>query len=83
MLELWRWEMHPGETFASQGHPQGTTELFHVESGTLHLEVGETELIITKGCAAVARTDVPHAYSNHGRSKLIFTMSVTEIHRSA
>ncbi|CAI8892363.1 helix-turn-helix domain-containing protein [Pseudomonas serbica] len=82
MLELWRWELHPGETYVSQGHPHGTTELFHVESGSLHLEVGETELNITKGNAAVARTDVPHTYSNRGKSKLVFTMSVTEIHRS-
>ncbi|RAI72510.1 XRE family transcriptional regulator [Pseudomonas fluorescens] len=81
MLELWRWELYPGETFKSPGHPKGTTELFHVESGTLHLEVGETELIITKGSAAVAKTDVPHSYSNNGKSKVVFTMSVTELHR--
>jgi transcriptional regulator with XRE-family HTH domain len=81
MIELWRWELYPGETFASPGHPPGTTELFHVEAGTLHVMVGETELVVTKGSAAVAKTDVPHAYSNHGKSKLVFTMSVTELHR--
>lgn len=83
MIELWRWELYPGETFASSGHPHGTTELFHVEAGTLHFSLGETELIVAKGCAAVARTDVPHAYSNNGKSKLVFTMSVTELHRPA
>jgi transcriptional regulator with XRE-family HTH domain len=82
MIELWRWEMHPGETFSSSGHPPGTTELFHVEAGTLHFKVGEAELIVSKGCAAVAKTDLPHAYSNQGRSKLVFTMSVTELHQS-
>ncbi|WP_367084455.1 helix-turn-helix domain-containing protein [Pseudomonas sp. HOU2] len=81
MIELWRWEMHPGESFASQGHPQGTLELFHVERGTLKCVVGETELVIPAGSSAVAKTNVPHSYSNAGRSKLVFTMSVTEMHQ--
>lgn len=81
MLELWRWEVLPGEHYTSPGHPHGTTELFHVEKGTLRLKVGEVELIIGPGCSAVARTDVPHEYANHGKSKLVFTMSVTEIHQ--
>ncbi|QVW26126.1 XRE family transcriptional regulator [Pseudomonas hormoni] len=83
MIELWRWEMYPGETFASSGHPQDTVELFHVEKGILKLTVGETELSVSEGCSAVAKTDVPHSYSNGGKSKLIFTMSVTELHLSA
>jgi len=61
--------------------PQGTLELFHVEKGTLKCVVGETELVIPAGSSAVARTDVPHSYSNAGRSKLVFTMSVTEMHQ--
>ena len=83
MLELWRWELFPGESFASAGHPNGTTELFHVEKGTLHLHVGDAELIVGPGCSAVARTDVAHGYANHGRAKLVFTMSVTELHQGA
>jgi len=81
MIELWRWEMHPGESFASPGHPQGTLELFHVEKGTLKCVVGETELVIPAGSSAVAKTDVPHSYTNAGRSRLVFTMSVTEMHQ--
>lgn len=83
MLELWRWELFPGESFSSAGHPNGTTELFHVEKGTLHLQVGDAELIVGPGCSAVARTDVAHGYANHGRAKLVFTMSVTELHQGA
>lgn len=80
MIELWRWEMHPGERFSSQGHPAGTCELFHVELGSLTLMVDETTLIIGQGCSAVARTDVPHAYSNESDSPLRFTMTVAELH---
>ena len=80
MVELWRWEMYPGESFSSQGHPQGTLELFHVEKGTLKCVVGETELLIPAGSSAVAKTDVAHTYANAGRTKLVFTMSVTEMH---
>jgi Predicted transcriptional regulators len=81
MIELWRWEMFPGESFSSQGHPRGTLELFHVEKGTLKCVVGETELVIPAGSSGVAKTDVAHSYANTGRSKLVFTMSVTEIHQ--
>ncbi|MDQ3202681.1 MAG: XRE family transcriptional regulator [Pseudomonadota bacterium] len=81
MIELWRWEMFPGESYSSQGHPQGTLELFHVEKGTLKCVVGETELVIPAGSSAVAKTDVTHSYTNAGRSRLVFTMSVTEMHQ--
>ncbi|CAN7576190.1 hypothetical protein LOY47_16270 [Pseudomonas brassicacearum] len=52
-----------------------------MEKGTLKCLVGETELVIPAGSSAVAKTDVPHSYSNAGRSKLVFTMSVTEMHQ--
>ncbi|WKV50618.1 MULTISPECIES: helix-turn-helix domain-containing protein [Dickeya] len=81
MIELWRWEMFPGEVFESPGHPQGTLELFHVESGMLSMKVDNTELIIPAGCSAVARTDVPHRYANANDSTLIFTMTVAELHQ--
>lgn len=83
MIELWRWEMEPGELFESPGHPQGTFELFHVEQGQLRVKVDETELIIPTGCSAVAKTDVPHRYANEGESRLIFTMTVAELHQLA
>lgn len=80
MIELWHWQLHPGEQFDSDGHPPGTVELFHVEQGTLQLQLGESELAVTQGCSAVARTDLPHAYRNAGDSVLRFTMTVVEPH---
>ncbi|MGE1527064.1 XRE family transcriptional regulator [Pseudomonas ceruminis] len=81
MIELWKWEIKPGEFFESSGHPAGTFELFHVEQGTLRLEIGETALIIQKDCSAIAKTDAPHQYINGGKDDLIFTMTVAELHQ--
>ncbi len=80
MIELWRWEMAPGEAYASGGHPTGTFELLHVERGVLSLAVEQTELRIAPGCSAVAKTDGPHRYANEGEDTLIFTMTVAELH---
>lgn len=80
MIELWRWTMFPGEIFTSAGHPEGTAELLHVEQGELTLKVADTELSVAQGASAVARTDAPHHYSNHGSATLIFTMCVAERH---
>jgi transcriptional regulator with XRE-family HTH domain len=78
MVELWRWEMRPGESFEAAAHSRGTFEMFHVEQGQLTLWRDGDELIVSKGCSAVAQTDVPHRYSNDGNVRLVFTMAVAE-----
>jgi len=79
MVELWRWEMHPGEIFESPGHPHGTFELLHVEQGELSLSVDGAVNSIPAGNAAVARTDTPHQYANNSQVILVFTMTVAEL----
>jgi len=81
MIELWRWQMFPGELFSSTGHSSGTLELLHVEQGTLALTVSEQTLVVQQACAAVARTDMPHAYSSADDQPVIFTMTVAELQR--
>ncbi|AXI60052.1 XRE family transcriptional regulator [Pseudomonas kribbensis] len=81
MIELWKWEMKPGEFFESSSHPTGTFELFHVEKGTLKLIIDGVELIINEGSSAIAKTDVPHQYVNGAKSNLIFSMTVAELHQ--
>ncbi|HDR2861275.1 TPA: helix-turn-helix domain-containing protein [Enterobacter asburiae] len=78
MTELWMWEMQPGEKFASPGHPEGTLELFYVQSGALTLGVQDHLYTVNTGCSATARTDVPHFYENRGEHTLIFIMTVNE-----
>ncbi len=48
MLELWAWELRPGERYDAQAHPSGTQELIHVESGALTLAFGEVSYVITQ-----------------------------------
>lgn len=81
MIELWRWQMFAGEVFSSTGHSSGTLELLHVEQGTLALTLGERNLVVQQGCAAVARTDIPHAYASADDQPVIFTMTVAELQR--
>ncbi|ECG8259814.1 helix-turn-helix domain-containing protein [Salmonella bongori] len=81
MVELWQWVMHPGEKYASEGHPVGTCELLFVNRGTLMLTVDDSRFIIGEGCSAVARTDMPHAYLNDTHEVVEFTMTVSEKHR--
>ncbi|MFS2222614.1 XRE family transcriptional regulator [Pantoea sp. B65] len=81
MIELWRWQMFPGELFTSAGHPQGTFELFHVEQGVLKVKIGDSELTVPEGCSAVAKTDVAHQYASDSSDDVVFTMTVAELHR--
>ncbi|HDR2804858.1 TPA: helix-turn-helix domain-containing protein [Enterobacter asburiae] len=78
MTELWMWEMQPGEKFASPGHPEGTLELFYVQTGVLTLGVLDHLYTVNTGCSATAKTDVPHFYENRGEHPLIFIMTVNE-----
>ncbi|MDF7658869.1 helix-turn-helix domain-containing protein [Erwiniaceae bacterium L1_54_6] len=80
MIELWRWEMLPGEQFSSEGHPQRTWELLHVEEGELTLSVEGILLQVSAGNSAVAKTATPHSYANHSSQRLVFTMTVAELH---
>ncbi len=80
MLELWTWELRPGERYEAQAHPQGTEELIHVISGRLALAFGDVSYIVERGGSAVAHTDRPHAYACEGKKPVTFTMVVAEWH---
>jgi transcriptional regulator with XRE-family HTH domain len=80
MLELWSWELRPGERYEAQAHPQGTEELMHVISGRLALAFGDVSYVIDAGGSAVAHTDRPHAYACDGKKPVHFTMVVAEWH---
>ena len=80
MLELWSWQMQPGERYDAIAHPSGTQELLHVTHGRLALVVDEATYVIAAGRSATAFTDRPHAYACVGARAVRFTMVVAEWH---
>lgn len=80
MLELWIWELRPGERYDAIAHPSGTQELLNVAQGRLALVVETVRFIIAAGQSANALTDRPHAYECIGRRPVRFTMVVAERH---
>jgi DNA-binding XRE family transcriptional regulator/quercetin dioxygenase-like cupin family protein len=80
MLELWMWELRPGERYDAIAHPAGTQELLHVTHGRLAVTVDAVTYTIAAGRAASARTDRPHGYGCLGGRAVRFTMVVAERH---
>ncbi|NOL49983.1 helix-turn-helix domain-containing protein [Pelistega europaea] len=78
MIELWRWILQPGESYVSAAHSRGTVELVYVHKGCLCFSVGNHQLRIKAGQAAIGTTDQPHTYQNTGKTKVEFTLSVVE-----
>jgi transcriptional regulator with XRE-family HTH domain len=78
-VELWRWELAPGEVHRSEeGHAGGTIELVHVLDGSLTLEVDGADHAVEPGGAASFPGDRPHAYCNRGTASCRFVMVVLQ-----
>jgi transcriptional regulator with XRE-family HTH domain len=64
-VELWRWELGPGDEHRTDdGHADGTLELLHVLAGELVLEVTGVPHVVPEGGTASFHADRPHAYRN-------------------
>jgi transcriptional regulator with XRE-family HTH domain len=78
-LEMWRWELRPGEVRESDAHVPGTKEIVYVQEGTLTLEVDGRSEPIEAGTAAVFVGDRPHSYGNEGPADLRFILAVLDL----
>jgi quercetin dioxygenase-like cupin family protein len=79
MVELWDWTLGPGDAHQSEAHAPGTRELIHVLSGQVRVTVGENETVdLAAGDAVSFPGDRPHGYSNPGRSRARFALTVYE-----
>ncbi|MEJ8633617.1 MULTISPECIES: helix-turn-helix domain-containing protein [Streptomyces] len=76
-LELWAWELMPGDRSESDAHPDGTIELLHVTAGDLTLLVDGTPHTVPAGSSATFEANVPHGYRNDGAEKVVMTMAVS------
>jgi transcriptional regulator with XRE-family HTH domain len=82
-VEVWRWQLHPGERHDSHPHQAGVTETLTVIRGQLLLGVGDTVRPLRAGATTVFAADVPHAYEGAGRGpcELVMTVHLPLEHR--
>jgi transcriptional regulator with XRE-family HTH domain len=77
-VELWRWELRPGECRDSESHTPGTREIITVEAGVLSLKVGDSRTEVRTGDAAVFHGDRPHSYANESDTDVRFVLTVMD-----
>jgi transcriptional regulator with XRE-family HTH domain len=75
-VELWRWQVMPGETFGGDAHAPATREMVWVESGTLTLTVAGERYAVSAGQCARFPGSRPHRYDNEGDQPAHLTMVV-------
>jgi transcriptional regulator with XRE-family HTH domain len=75
-VELWRWEVMPGEAFGGDAHAPATREMAAVESGSLTLTVAGERHTVGAGQCARFPASRPHRYGNEGKEPVRFTMVV-------
>jgi len=75
-VELWRWEVMPGETFGGDAHAPATREMVWVQEGTLTLTVGGERYALGPGQCARFPASRPHRYGNEGQEPARLTMVV-------
>jgi transcriptional regulator with XRE-family HTH domain len=78
MLELWEWEMFPGERYDAKAHSPGTKEILYPLRGRVGAVIRGEELAIRRGYGLFLETDAPHAYFCAGRQPSRFRMIVLE-----
>ncbi|WP_458526967.1 helix-turn-helix domain-containing protein [Onishia taeanensis] len=75
-VELWRWQLAPGECYASEPDSDGWHEMIVVVEGTLTLRIGDETRTLAEGEFHVFPSDQPYAYCNQGEATLRFIRNV-------
>jgi transcriptional regulator with XRE-family HTH domain len=75
-VELWRWQLRPGERFGGDAHGAASKEMTWVESGTVMLTVADTRYRVAGGQCARFPGGLPHSYANEGTEPAQMTMIV-------
>ena len=77
-VELWTWELQPGEPHDSDPHTPGTREVVYVQRGTLTLTVDGRCHHVSEGAAAVFFGDRRHSYANEGAEPCHYFLAVMD-----
>ena len=78
IVELWDWDLAPGDGFDGEAHPVGTIEMLLVLAGDLAVRVGTGEHHLAVGDSILFEAEVAHRYANPGSVPTRFVMSVLQ-----
>jgi len=78
LLEVWGWDLVPGEFYDGVAHPAGTREVLYVQEGELTLSADGVQHKAGASDALMFQADRPHRYANEGSKRLRFLMVVSE-----
>jgi len=77
-VELWEWQLAPGDVYSADAHLDTTMEAIEVRHGTLTLVVGKRRVRVPPGGSVVVRMNQRHQYINEGRTIVKLTMVVID-----
>ncbi|GAA0465487.1 XRE family transcriptional regulator [Streptomyces olivaceiscleroticus] len=75
-VEVWRWQLAPGEEYPSHPHQAGVVETVSVTAGRMTLIVDGTEYAVEAGRTATFDGDAPHTYRGAGTETCHLIMTV-------
>ena len=75
-VEVWRWQLEPGEEYPSHPHQAGVVETVSVTAGRMVLEVDGAEYPVAAGQTATFDGDAPHIYRGAGEESCHLVMTV-------
>ncbi|MFB7224306.1 helix-turn-helix domain-containing protein [Streptomyces sp. NPDC056227] len=75
-VEVWRWQLEPGEEYPSHPHQAGVVETVSVTTGRMTLVVDGTEHSVEAGQTATFGGDTPHTYRGSGAETCHLIMTV-------
>jgi len=78
VVELWDWNLAPGERHESEAHVAGTRELLHLLKGSITVDVDGEAHELKAGDAMSFDGDTAHSYSNIHKTTAIFSLCVFE-----
>jgi transcriptional regulator with XRE-family HTH domain len=77
-LELWLWDLAPGDIRDGDSHRPGTKEIVHVQRGRLAVIVGADREDLGPGRVAIYAGDRRHRFENPGSTVARFALFVYE-----
>ncbi|RFC69791.1 XRE family transcriptional regulator [Streptomyces sp. AcE210] len=75
-VEVWRWQLAPGDEYPSHPHQAGVVETVSVTVGQMILEVDGTEHPVEAGQTATFDGNAPHTYRGSGTETCHLIMTV-------